>query len=366
MNGSRAWFEKDFYKVLGVPEGASSDDIRRAYRRLARQYHPDHNPGDRAAEERMKDASEAYDVLSDPKKRAEYDDVRRMATSGYRGFGPGGGRRVRVDGMPFDFEGVFGDLFGASGGGGRRRRGARGADLETAVEIPFEQAARGGTVPVRFERDAPCAECGGSGSRSGVTPVCSACGGSGSVGEDQGLFSFLRPCPQCGGSGRLRGDCPACRGTGAKRAREEVKVRVPAGIADGARIRVRGRGEFAPGAAPGDLYVTVRVAPHPVFGRRGADLTLTVPVSFTEAALGATLKVPTLGGGSISLKVPAGTPSGKTLRARGHGLPKKGDRGDLLVTVQVVVPEKLSKKEKALLEELASLQDASPRAHLGV
>lgn len=357
MNGG-----KDFYKVLGVPEGASAEEIKRAYRKRAQQHHPDRNPGDKTAEERMKDVSEAYDVLSDPKKRTEYDQTRRLAAGGFRGFGAGG-RRVRVEGVPFDFEGIFGDLFGGAGG---TRRAGRGADVEAEVSISFEDAARGAALPVRLDRDAPCADCAGSGSRSGVAPECATCGGAGTVGENQGVFSFLRPCPQCGGSGRLRGDCRACRGTGVRRAREEVKVRIPAGIADGARIRVRGRGEAVPGGRPGDLYVAIHVAPHPVFGRRGSDLTLTLPVSFTEAALGAAVKVPTLNGGPIALKIPPGTPSGKTLRVRGHGLPKRGGAGDLLVTVQVTVPEKLSKKERALLEELSALQDRSPRAHLGV
>ncbi len=374
MNGNRAWFEKDFYKVLGVSEGASTDEIKRAFRNLARQYHPDKNPGDKAAEERMKEISEASDVLTDPKKRAEYDQIRQMAKSGFGagGFGgPGGFGNVRVEGFDVgDLGDLFGGLFGSGGGGARGARGPRrGEDLETEVRVSFEDAIEGATIPISIRRDAPCATCGGSGAEPG-TPIetCPQCGGAGTVGDNQGLFSFVRACPRCGGAGRIvTSPCKTCRGSGVQRRKEQIKVRIPAGVRDGARIRARGRGTAGgAGGQAGDLYVVVHVAPHALFGRQGDDLTLTLPVTFTEAALGAQVKVPTLEE-PVTVKIPAGTQNGKVMRVRGRGAPKRhGGRGDLLVTVQVVVPEKLSKQEKELLEKLAESQRGSPRADLGV
>ena len=379
MNGSRAWFDKDFYKVLGVADTASAEEIKRAFRKLARQYHPDRNPGDKAAEDRMKEISEASDVLSDPKKRTEYDEVRRMAKSG---FGPGGfqrgaqgnpfgfGGNVRVEGFDVgDLGGLFGDLFG--GARGARARGPRrGDDLETEVGLSFEDAVEGATVPIKITRDAPCSTCGGSGAEPGSSiETCPQCGGAGTVGENQGVFSFVRACPRCGGSGRIVANpCHACKGSGTQRKREEIKVRVPAGVRDGARIRVRSRGAATgPGGQPGDLYVVVHVQPHPIFGRQGDDLTLTLPLSFTEAALGSQVKVPTLDA-PVTLKIPAGTQNGKTFRVKGRGTShhRGGGHGDLLVTVQVVVPEKLNKKERELLEQFAETHRASPRENLGV
>jgi molecular chaperone DnaJ len=369
MNGSRAWYEKDFYKTLGLAEGATADEIKRAYRKLAQKHHPDRNPGDSAAEERMKEVSEAYDVLSDPKKRQEYDQVRRMGAGGFRGFpGGGGGGRVRFEDVPFDLGDMLGDLFGGGRfGGGRGRGPRRGEDLEAEIRVSFEDAMRGVTVPVRVTRDVACPTCGGTGDASGNPQICPRCNGSGSIGEEQGLFSFVRPCPQCGGNGRIIKDpCKTCRGSGTVRRSEEVRVRIPAGIADGARVRARGKGMSGGGGGPGgDLYVTVRVAPHPLFGRRDGDLTLTVPITFPEAALGTELKVPTLDG-SVRLKIPAGTQSGRTFRLRGRGAPRpKGGAGDLMVTVNVIVPEKLSKKEKEFVEKLGETQRA-PREQLGV
>ncbi|MEX2557331.1 MAG: molecular chaperone DnaJ [Actinomycetota bacterium] len=379
MNGNRAWFEKDFYKVLGVSETASADEIKKSFRKLAQKYHPDRNPGDGAAEDRMKEISEASDVLSDPKKRAEYDEVRKMAKSGFGpgGFGGGGanpfGGNVRVEGFDVgDLGGIFGDLFGGNvgGRGGRSRGPRRGSDIETEVSISFEEAVDGATVPIKLTRDAPCASCGGSGAEPG-TPVetCPACGGSGSVADSQGLFSFVRTCERCGGSGRIvHTPCKTCRGSGVQRRKEDIKVRIPAGVSDGARIRVRGRGVAGgAGGQPGDLYVVVRVAPHTLFGRRGDDLTLDLPVTFTEAALGAQVKVPTLDE-PVTVKIPAGTQHGKVLRVRGRGAPKRkgSGKGDLLATVNVVVPDKLSKKEREMLEEFGEAHRGSPRSHLGV
>ena len=359
MNGSRAWFDKDFYKVLGVGENATADEIKRAYKKLARQFHPDKNPGNKEAEEKMKDISEANDVLSDAKKREEYDEVRRLSRSGYAPGGGAGGawQNVRFEeGVPFDLGDLFGGIFGGGGRRGGARAPQRGADLETSVRISFEDAARGVTVPVRVVRDAPCAACGGSGDRSGWAHPCPTCGGTGAVQESQGMFSFARACPTCGGSGRqIQDPCPVCHGAGIEHKTENVKVKIPAGIRDGARIRVRNRGGAVSGGQTGDLYVLVGVDKHPVFGRADSDLTVDVPVSFSEAVLGTKVSVPTLEE-PVTVKIPAGTESGKVFRVRGRGIPKpKGGRGDLLATVRVHVPKKISKEERALIEKLAEL-----------
>ncbi len=351
MNGaSRAWFEKDFYQVLGVPENASADEIKRAYKKLATTYHPDRNPDDARAEERMKEISEAYGVLGNPEKRVEYDQVRRMSRAGVGAGAPGG---VHFEGAPFDLEDLFGGIFSGRSGA---RRGRRGVDLEASVRLSFEDAFRGATVPVRFRREAPCSTCNGSGDRSGRAQVCTACGGSGMSAQNQGLLSFARTCSRCGGTGRtVQEPCTSCGGSGVERRVETMNVKVPAGIKDGARIRVRGRGGAVQGGETGDLFVRVTVEPHPLFERRGNDLTLTLPVSFPAVALGAKVGVPTMNG-AVTLKVPAGTQPGKTFRVRGKGVPSAGGTGDLLVTVQVDVPKKLRKEERRLIEELAQLE----------
>jgi molecular chaperone DnaJ len=377
-NVSREWFEKDYYAVLGVAKNASAADIKKAYRKLAQKLHPDANPGDDAAEGRFKEISAAYDVLRDEKKRREYDQVRDMAASGYGPGGPGGG------GFPGGFGGVrfedveggdlgdlFGSLFGAggrSGAGRSRARAAKGADLEAEVRITFDEAMAGTSVPLRLSGPARCDTCGGSGAKPGTeVRTCGQCGGTGSVAENQGFFSMARTCSQCGGSGRLiENPCPSCHGRGTRNRTRTVTVKIPLGIKDGARIRVSGRGEAGRGAGgAGDLYVRVRVEPHGVFGRTGNDLTLSLPVTFPEAALGANVEVPTLNG-PVTLKVPAGTANGKTFRVRGKGVPKPGGgAGDLLVTVAVDVPAKLSKKEREALEAFREVHTDDPRARLG-
>ena len=386
MNGEirQEWFQKDYYKALGVPKNASAADVKKAYRRLAQKWHPDANRGNKEAEERFKEISAAYDVLGDEEKRKQYDRVRDMAASGFGGFGgPGGtgtGGRVRVDGFPFGGEGFGGvsdvgdigdifDMFRGRGGRSRTRQGARGPDLQTEVRVSFEDAMRGVTVPLRVKGPAQCSVCKGSGAEPGTAPdVCPQCQGTGTVAENQGFFSLSRTCPRCGGSGHvIAHPCKRCGGSGSIQTTREFSVRVPAGVKDGARIRVGGKGEAGPpGSKPGDLFVVVRVAAHPIFGRRDADLTLRLPVTFAEAALGANLRVPTLNG-PVTLKIPAGTASGKTFRVRGKGAPRpKGGAGDLLVTVDVDVPQKLSKEEKELLSRLQEMQRESPRKRLGV
>ena len=374
----REWLEKDYYKVLGVPKNASGAEIKKAYRKLAQKHHPDANRGNKEAEERFKEISAAYDVLGDQEKRKRYDQVREMAGSGFAGFSsPGRGRRGQAEGFPFG--GDFGEGFGVedlgdifsifTGRGSARRQQTRGSDLETEVRISFEEAMSGTTVPLRVQGPAPCDVCGGSGARPGTSPrVCPTCGGSGSMAVNEGLFSMSRPCPECRGSGRIIDDpCQRCRGSGTVRRAREFSVRIPPGVKDGQRIRLAGRGEAGgPGGRAGDLFVAVRVSPHRWFGRRNSDLTLELPLTYAEAALGADVRVPTLNG-EVSLRIPPGTPAGKTFRLRGKGAPRpKGGSGDLLVTVRVDVPSKLSREERELLSRLREVEKESPRKRLGI
>jgi molecular chaperone DnaJ len=386
----REWFEKDYYAVLGVAKNASAAEIKKAYRKLAQQHHPDANAGNAAAEERFKEVSAAYDVLGDDDKRKAYDRVRDMAAAGYGaggfpgaggagGAGPGyGGFPGAGGGFPggYSYESVdLGDLLGDVFGAGRGRRGRagasrarRGADLETDVRVSFDDAMRGVTVPVKISGPATCSTCHGSGAAPGTQPItCPRCGGDGQIAVNQGLFSMTQTCPRCEGTGRIvETPCPTCRGTGAERRTRRLQVRIPAGVKDNARIKLAGKGEPGGAGIPaGDLYVRVRVEPHRVFRRKGDDLTVELPVTYPEAALGSQVQVPTLNG-PVTLKVPAGTPSGKTFRIKGKGAPKRGGHGDLLVTVNVDVPGKLSKREKQLLQDLREARTDSPRADLGV
>ena len=380
----REWFEKDYYQVLGVAKNASAAVIKKAYRKLAQQHHPDANAGNTDAEERFKEISSAYGVLGDEEKRKRYDEVRDMGTAGFGGpGGPGGpgagtwpGGGVRYEEVPFDLDdlmGMFGGRAGGRSGAGRGRAGPRaaarrGADLETDLTVPFDDAMSGTTVPVKITGPAPCRTCLGTGARPGTSPVaCPRCAGGGDVAVNQGFFSMEQPCPECRGTGRKIDDpCPTCRGAGAERRTRTLQVKIPAGVKDGARIRLKGRGESGPpGGGPGDLFVRVHVRPGEVFGRKGDDLTIELPITFPEAALGAQVRVPTLNG-PVTLKVPAGTPSGKTFRLKGRGAPRGKGHGDLLVTTMVDVPGKLSKEEKQLLKQLQDAQARSPREGLGV
>jgi molecular chaperone DnaJ len=382
MAPQREWFEKDYYRVLGVSETASQKDIKSAYRKLSRQYHPDTNPGDTAAEERFKEVSAAYDVIGDADKRKEYDEVRKLGPMGGMFGGGGAGRGAGAPGGGFRFEDmgdlgdVFGGLFGrgrrggAAGGSGRGTGPHRGQDLEAELHLDFDDAVQGLTTTIHLTSEAACSTCHGSGARPGTTPhTCPRCNGRGVLDDNQGFFSFSQPCPNCGGQGFVIDDpCPTCRGTGVEHRPREVKVRLPAGVADGQRIRLKGRGGPGRNGGPhGDLYVTARVGPHPLFGRRGDDLTLTVPVTFPEATLGADIRVPTLDGGSVTVRIPPGTRSGRTLRVKGKGVPGRRKTGDLLVTIEVAVPQQLSDDERKAVEALAAAADGtSPRAHLGV
>lgn len=374
---NRHWVDKNYYEVLGISETASAEEVKKAYRKLAQTHHPDANPDDPEAENRFKEISEAYATLSDPEQRKEYDQVRRLASSGgfqgfggqgAGGFGGFGGQQVRVEDLQDLLGGMggLGDLFGF--GSQQSRSGPRqGADMATELTIGFEDAAFGVTTEVTVEGAAACSKCKGSGAEPGSeVTTCPTCSGRGVVAQNQGFFSFSQPCPQCGGSGRLiEQKCTQCRGTGSENRQRQVKLRVPAGVKDGTTLRLRGKG--APGSfggPPGDLMVRIRVAASKTFGRKGNDLTLKVPITYSEAALGTKIDVPTLNGG-VKVKIPSGTPSGKTFRVRGKGInPDRGRQGDLLVTVEVAVPKKVSKDEKKLLEELADLETDDIRSHL--
>jgi len=380
MAPQREWFEKDYYAVLGVDASASAKEISRAYKKLAKQLHPDANPGNRDAEERFKDVSAAYDVLGDAGKRKEYDEVRRMVAAGVGpgGFGGPGGQGLRFETGDFAgadagfFSDLFGGLFGGGSGGrraGRRATGPqRGRDLETELHISFDDAVTGVTSTVRFRAEAQCSTCNGSGAAPGTAPErCPQCGGAGTIADNQGPFSFSQVCPNCGGRGTvIPTPCPTCSGRGVEVRPREVKVRIPAGVQDGQRIRVKGRGAAGErGGPPGDLYVIVHVRPHPLFGRDGKNLTLRLPVTFAEAALGADVAVPTLDN-PVTVRIPPGTPSGKVLRVRGRGVPAENGKaaGDLLVTVDVQVPVHLTDDQRRAIAGLAGVLDEDPRAPL--
>ncbi|GAB3131252.1 molecular chaperone DnaJ [Tsukamurella serpentis] len=393
----REWVEQDFYKELGVSSDASADEIKKAYRKLARELHPDANPGNTAAEERFKRVSEAHAVLSDPAKRKEYDETRRLfgggrfgsASGGYPGGGFGGGFGDAGGASGFSFSdifdgaagnggGGFGDIFeglfnraGAGAGpgpGAQPSRPRRGSDLESELTLDFRDATLGVTTPITLTSPSPCITCHGSGAKPGTSPrVCQSCNGSGLVSRNQGAFSFSEPCPDCRGSGSVIDDpCGECTGTGVTVRTRTVNVKIPAGVKDGQRIRLAGQGQAGMRGAPsGDLFVTVHVGADDVFTRSGDDLLVTLPVSFSELALGATVTVPTLAQ-SVGVKIPAGTTDGRTLRVRGRGVPKRaGGQGDLLVKVQVTVPNSLDQRAQDALRAYAEAERAAgfdPRA----
>ncbi|WP_375001728.1 molecular chaperone DnaJ [Aeromicrobium sp. CTD01-1L150] len=364
------WSSKDFYATLGVSKDASQADIKKAYRTLARDNHPDSNPGNKAAEDRFKEVSEAYAVLSNAEKRKEYDEQRTLFGQ-FRGRPPGGGPGPWAgDGTEFDLGDLLGGIFGGGRGRGRSAPGRRGDDIETEATITFQQAVDGATLPLRMTSDEACGTCHGTGAKPGTVPkVCSKCQGSGmQTGTSGGVFAMTEPCSQCRGRGMVvEHPCETCRGSGRSPASRTMQVRVPAGVKDGQRIRLKGKGGRGERGGPdGDLYLVVHVESHSLFGRKGRNLTITVPVAFDEAALGAQIQVPTLDGPSVRLKIPAGTPNGRTFRAKGKGgVTASGGRGDLLVTVDVQVPTELSPQERTAVEALREARGSTdPRASL--
>jgi molecular chaperone DnaJ len=382
---TKDWIEKDYYKVLGVSKDAKPEEIKKAYRKLARNNHPDQNPGNADAERRFKEISEANDVLSNEAKRKEYDEARRLFGGGGFRF-PGAGTRAPGGGVGVDdlfrtasdssFTDLFGGLFGGSGGATRTTRYStargprRGSDVEGEVTVDFLEAIEGVTVSMQMISDAPCEACRGTGAKAGTVPrVCPTCEGSGmQTSTSGGVFAVTEPCRDCRGRGMVVDDpCPVCHGSGRGKSTKAMQVRIPAGVTDNQRIRLKGKGGAGEnGGAAGDLYVIVHVRSHPIFGRKGDNLTLTAPVTFTEAALGAEIEVPTLGGQPVKLRIPPGTPNGRTFRVRGKGVRRRdGTRGDLLVSVEVLVPAALNDQARQALASYAeAIGSADPRAKL--
>jgi molecular chaperone DnaJ len=379
---AKDYYEKDFYSELGVAKNATSAEIKKAYRKLARDLHPDKNPGNKRSEDKFKAVSEAYDVLSDDAKRKEYDEARNLMSSGaFRGFPGGAGAGPTSGAGGFDMSdifrnagggaggaGGFGDLFGGlfnrtSGQTNARPRAMRGADLETEVRIAFADSVTGVTVPLGITERTTCPTCHGVGAKPGTSPRdCPVCKGTGLTTRNQGSFAFSEPCTNCHGTGSIIDDpCPTCHGERTVVHNRRLTTRIPAGVSDGQRIKLAGKGEPGPGGGPaGDLYVVVHVSGHELFGRSGDNLTLSVPVTFPELALGTTLTVPTLTG-AVSLRVPAGTTNGRKFRVKGAGVQRKDTVGDLIVTVEISVPQRLSADAKAALEAFAKAQDGDPR-----
>ncbi|MFM6851416.1 MAG: molecular chaperone DnaJ [Terrabacter sp.] len=368
------WATKDFYQVLGVAKDASAADIKKAYRKLARENHPDSNPGNDAKHEKFKAVAEAYDVVGDEAKRAKYDEFRSLQARGGFGAPMGGGGfggGFSMDDLLRDRgSGGLGDMFGDLFGGGQRTRSQqprarRGADVESTATISFTDALDGVTVSLRLTSDTACATCQGTGGKPGTRPhICPQCEGAGFVvAGSGGAFSINETCPACGGRQLVYDEaCPTCHGSGRGTSVRSIQARIPAGVKDGAKIRLKGKGAPGDNGGPaGDLFVTVKVSPHRVFGRKGDNLTLDVPVSFDEAALGAEVKIPTLGGAPVTLKVPAGTPNGRTFRVRGKGATKRdGSRGDLLATVEVQVPSHLDPTAREAVEAYRAAMAGKP------
>lgn len=362
---------RDYYEVLGVSKTASEQELKTSYRKLAHKYHPDKNPGDKAAEESFKEVSEAYEILSNPDKRAHYDRFGHNAPSG---FGGGGGDPFAGGNINDIFGDIFGEMFGGGGRGRGRSRGGgggrrRGADLRYGLELTFEEAAFGTEATIRVPRHKRCEPCSGSGAKAGTSPrVCQTCGGAGEVRLSQGFFQIARTCPSCAGQGRVITDpCPECRGNGKTPFEAAVVVKVPPGVDEGVRLKLTGEGEPGDQGGPaGDLYVVVTVREHPLFSRQNDDVICDLPVSFTQAALGAKVAVPTLDG-KVELTIPAGTQAGRVFRLKSKGVPHLNGqgRGDQHVHVSVEVPRHLTKRQRELLEELAATmgEAQSPKSH---
>lgn len=362
MSGKADWATRDYYAQLGVAKDAGADEIKKAYRRLARANHPDSNPGDNAKLEKFKAIAEAYDVIGDPEKRQEYDQIRSAPVGGF-----GGG--FDIDDLLRDRAGAgggFGDMFGDLFGGGRRQpRPQRGNDVESTATISFTDAMEGVTISLRMTSESSCPTCSGTGGKPGTKPhICQLCEGAGMIASAAGgAFTLNETCPACGGRQLVYdAPCPTCLGSGRGTSARSIQARIPAGVTDGQRIRLRGKGGSGENGGPsGDLFVKVKVTAHRLFGRKGDNLVLEVPISFDEAALGADIKVPTLGGAPVTLKIPAGTPNGRTFRVRGRGAKKKdGTNADLLVTVEVQVPAVLDQGAREAVQAYREAMSGKP------
>jgi molecular chaperone DnaJ len=358
--------KRDYYEVLGVHRNASETEIKKAFRKVAVQFHPDKNQGDKVSEEKFKEASEAYEVLADPQKRAQYDQYGHAAVSGAGGFS-GGGFGGFGAGTPFGdiFGDIFGDVFGGGSAGRGRTQGRRGDDLLYNMEISFEEAAFGVEKKIEIPFAKRCATCNGSGSRPGTNPkVCPTCRGAGQVRYQQGFFSVSKTCAQCNGEGKVVEDpCPDCRGKGSTKDTKTLSVKIPGGVETGSRLKVTGEGGQGKGGPNGDLYVAISVKDHAIFQREDNNVICEIPISFIQASLGCELEVPTLDG-KVAMKIPEGTQSGKIYRLKGKGIPSLQGygRGDQLVVVRIETPTNLNKKQKELLEEFAKIsgEDVHP------
>ncbi|MBE0447862.1 MAG: molecular chaperone DnaJ [Actinobacteria bacterium] len=363
MSASRAY--KDYYAILGVGRNATSKEIKDAYRKLARKYHPDANKSDRETEEKFKEVSEAYDVLKDPKKRKEYDDIGRFFSGGSPNAGSWQDFSGATGGFSFSGMGDLFDLFGVDAGARRANMRTKGEDIIYNVHLTFDEALKGKTVQFLINKEESCTSCGGTGAVPGSgRKTCRVCSGRGLIADNQGIFSISRPCPSCGGQGSvIEKPCSSCRGDGRLTMPKTETVKIPAGIADGSKLKFKGRGQAGQnGGPPGDLYIVAKVAPHPFFKRIESEVLLDVPITFVEAALGASIEIPTVDG-SVSLRIPAGTQDGQTFRLRGKGAAKlKGSgRGDMLATIHIEVPKNLSPDEKELLIRFAGARNDNPR-----
>lgn len=380
---------QDYYQTLGVERDANADDIRKAYRKLARKHHPDLNPGDKAAEDRFKKVQEAYDILSDEKKKQMYDQVGFYSENGAAGAGPGASAHGQGPNMGFggfdfsdafargagagtrspggapsgNFSDIFHQWFGRQQGEGAAAVAEKGSDLEYGLNIDFWQAIKGTQIRLNIARQETCSVCGGTGSRSGANAVCPECSGSGTVNQVAGAMRFSLSCPKCEGTGRLKNKCASCGGDGRISTTETVEVRIPPGAQQGSRLRVAGKGNAGTMGAPsGDLYITVRVEPHPLFHRQGDDIEISVPVRIDEAGLGAKIEVPTIDGRAL-LKIPQGTQNGQKFRLREKGVQnsRSGKRGDQIVEVQVLAPVVQDERTKELLREYSQIHPEDPR-----
>jgi molecular chaperone DnaJ len=383
--------KEDFYKILGVKKDAKPEEIKKAYRRLARKYHPDVNPGDKAAEDRFKQMSEAFDVLSDPKKRKVYDRFGQYSDNLANAAEAGGAGSAYTRGAPFDFSGFdfgggaasqgsagsgsFRDIFADLFGGGRAEREPprpqpeRGADIEMPLSLTFEEAITGLTTNLTVNRSEQCSRCHGAGDTGGSVVTCSTCKGTGQLQRTGGRLRFSQECPDCGGSGKRRPPCSLCKGRGVLPKTENVKLRIPAGVDTGSRVRIPGKGEGGRlGAPPGDLYIITNVGRHQYFTRKGDNIYVTVPITVPEAALGAKIEVPTVNG-KAQLRIPPGTQSGQKFRLRGRGAPSLRDanvHGDQFVEVQVTLPKVISEETKDLLRKYAQMNGENPRVVMGL